>query len=255
MEKKKNTENVTLENASQNSLVSTEGFISEAIKSNVPAETLEKLFSLYERVKAEHAREAFVQAMSNFQGQCPVIKKIKSVLNKDGTTLRYKYAPIDAVIEQIRKPLSENGLSYTWNVVRSQNHMQVTCTLFHKLGHSMVSTFEIPIIESQFMTSPQSYATAQTYAKRYTLLNVLGIGTADEDTDATDTGKDKVAKSEKARIIHLLKALNQPTTTKELIQAVVQQLTQLELRESNFKEIIGRLEMIISQNHEDREIQ
>ena len=222
------------------------GFITQAIQSKLPVETMERLFALHKEVKAERAKEAFVVALSNFQGTVPVIKKTKKVLNKD-STLRYMYAPMDSVIEQIKKPLSGNGLSYNWDSTREEKHIKVICKLIHINGHSEKSTFDIPIVDSQFMTSPQSYATAQSYAKRYTLLNVLGIGTADEDTDATDSVKDEDVKSQKSKIIFALRRLKYKTETKDQIVKAVQDATKLKLEEKNYQEIINRLEIIINE--------
>ena len=221
-------------------------FILQAIKQNLPVEALEKLFSLYKEVKAEKAKEVFVVALTKFQKQCSIVKKTKDVLNRDGRTVRYQYAPIDSVVEQIRKPLAKNGLSYTWDSEREDQHIKVVCKLTHIGGHSEKSTFDIPIVESQYMSSPQTYATAQSYAKRYTLLNVLGIATADDDTDARDTDE-KDVKSEKAKIVFLLRGLDRPTDTKEQIVKSVKDLTQLKLEEKNFSEIISRLQVITSE--------
>src|SRR3990167_2104076 len=89
------------------------GFIQQAIEKGLPVETMEKLFALHKEVKADKAKEAFVMAMSEFQKEVPVIKKTKKVNGKDGK-LRYQYAPIAANVEQIKKPLAENNLSYSW---------------------------------------------------------------------------------------------------------------------------------------------
>lgn len=223
-------------------------FISQAIEQKLPVESMERLFTLYKEVKSEKAKEAFVLALAKFQAKCPVIKKTKKVLNKDGITLRYMYAPMDSVIEQIKKPLSANGFSYTWDSSRAEKHIKVVCKLTHIEGHSEQSTFDIPIVESQYMTSPQSYATAQSYAKRYTLLNVLGIGTADDDTDATDSDNNKSAKSQKAKIMLLLRGLGKPTETKKEIEQGVSKLAQLELTDKNYDEIISRLEILVAEN-------
>lgn len=229
--------------------VGIEGLIAQAIQNNSSVETLERLFDLRVKVNTEKAKEAFVEALGNFQREVPVIEKTKSVLNKDGRTMRYKYAPMDSVIGQIKKTLSDNGFSYNWDSKNLEKHIEVTCKLTHKLGHSETSTFAIPIVESQFMTSPQSYATAQSYAKRYTLLNVLGIGTADEDTDSTDTGKDKDAKSVKARIIFLLRQLGAEAKTKEELEKVVKEKVQLDLVEANFSDIVARLEVLVDEKN------
>ena len=221
-------------------------FISQAIEQKLPVEAMERLFNLYKEVKQEKAKEAFVLALAKFQEECPVIKKTKKVLNKDGKTIRYQYAPIDSVIEQIKKPLADNGLSYNWDSVREEKHIKVVCKLTHIQGHTETSTFDIPIVESQYMTSPQSYATAQSYAKRYTLLNVLGIATADEDNDAQDTD-DRDVKSQKARIVFLLRGLGYETDTKATIEKAVKKITQLELKPKNYQEIINRLEVETAQ--------
>ena len=222
------------------------GFIAQAIEKNLPVETMERLFTLHKEVKAEHAREEFVSALADFQAECPIIKKTKQVLNKDGRTVRYSYAPIDSVIEQIKKTLAGNGFSYNWDSAREEKHIKVICKLTHNAGHFETSTFDIPIVPSEFMSSPQSYATAQSYAKRYTLLNVLGIGTAEEDTDAQDTDN-KGAKSNKARIVFLLRGLGNKTETKQEIEKAVAKLTELTLEEKNYDEIVSRLEVITAE--------
>lgn len=233
---------------------SVESFISQALATNVSPETLERLFDLKERVDAERAKTAFVEAMAVFQSECPVIKKTKKVLNKDGQSVRYTYAPIDSIVEQIKKPLAKSGLSYTWNVENKPGVIKATCTITHKLGYSQSSDFEIPIDTEGYMTAPQKFASALTFAKRYTLCNALGISTGDEDTDAVDVGKEKTAKSDKSKIIFLLKTLGKPNESKEQIEKVVKELTQLDLVESNYHEIVNRLEVIVSENNEDREI-
>jgi len=222
-------------------------FIFKAIENSLPVETMERLFNLQREYKADRAREQFVQAMAKFQSEIPVIKKNKKVFNKDGRTIRYMYAPLDSVIEQIKKFLSGNGLSYNWNSSRQEKHIKVGCKLTHIGGHSEESTFDIPIVENEYMSSPQSYATAQSYAKRYTLLNVLGIGTAEEDTDATDSDNNAGAKNEKARIMFLVRRLGIKTDTKEQIETAVKTIAKLELKEENFGEIISRLEVSVNE--------
>lgn len=229
---------------------SVDAFIEKAIASNAPVETMERFFALRERALASQAKAEFVHALAQFQEECPVIKKTKAVMNKDGRSVRFKYAPIDSVIEQIKKPLSKAEFSYTWDVVFEDEHMKVTCKLTHVLGHFETSTFEIPIVQSEFMTKPQSYATAQTFAKRYTLLNVLGIATADEDTDATDSKKEAGALSQKSKIMFLLRELKQDTKDKKKIEEYVKKYTSLDLVDENFETIIERLENLVQENHE-----
>ena len=231
---------------------SVQALISQAINSNVPVETLERLFALREKVKAEQAQEAFVTALSQFQAKCPIIQKTKKVMNKDGVTVRYQYAPIDAIIASIRSVLAECGFSYTWDVKNTPGAITAICTVTHSLGHSQSSEFSIPIDTEGFMTAPQKVASALTFAKRYTLCNALGISTGDEDTDATDVGKDKSAKSDKSKIMFALRALGFDAVGQDkiVIQQKIKELTQLDLVEKNFSEIVGRLEVLVTEKNE-----
>lgn len=243
MAKKEKTKEIIVKE--QRSEVS--NFITQAIEKGLPVETMEKLFALQREWKADKAKEAFVLALAKFQGDVPVIHKTKKVLNKDGRTVRYMYAPMDSVIEQIKRPLADNGFSYTWDSTREEEHIKVVCKLTNIEGHSEKSTFDIPIEKNGFMSSPQSYATAQSYAKRYTLLNVLGIGTADEDTDATDSDNNATPKNPKAEIMLQLRGLGYKVATKEDVENAVDKAVGLTLEEKNYAEIIGRLEVLTSE--------
>lgn len=234
---------------------SVDSFISQAIEKGAPVEMMERLFALHKEVAAEHARTAYTEALASFQEECPIIEKTKNVMNKDGRTVRYSYAPIDSIVSQIRKPLASNKLAYTWNVSNKEGKMEVICKVTHILGHSETSTFEIPIDQEGYMTQPQKYASAQTFAKRYTLCNALGISTGEDDTDATDVEKEPVAKSDKAKIIFLLRTLGKVAITKEEIAGEVSKLTGLALEEKNYGEIVGRLEVIVQEKNSDATVE
>src|ERR1700710_2694941 len=92
---------------------SVDTFISQALAANAPVETLERLFALHKEVNAEKARAAFTDALATFQSEAPIIEKTKKVFSKEGK-LRYVFAPIDSIVEQIKKPLASNGFSYTF---------------------------------------------------------------------------------------------------------------------------------------------
>ncbi len=226
-----------------------ESFISQAIKEKASPETMERFFDLRVKVKAEIAKEQFNSALANFQRVCPVIKKTKKVMNKDGKTVRYMFAPLDSISAQIAEPISANNFSYGWDTKHLVDRMEVTCELTHVLGHSKTSTMEIPIDKDGFMTSPQKVASAVTFAKRNTLLNVTGITTADQDDDANTVGKEPTALLPKAKIIFLLKSINEKVDTKEEIQKAVEKHAKLDLEEKNFPDIIERLEAIVEENY------
>ena len=228
-----------------------EVLISQAITEKLPIETMEKLFALKERHDANVAKEAYVSAISTFQSNCPIIEKTKKVLNKDGRTVRYQYAPIDAIAEQIKKPLADNGLSYKWEVENKAGLISATAVVTHRLGHSEKSSFEVPIDTEGYMTAPQKYASALTFAKRYSLCNILGISTGEEDTDATDVDKEKDVKDVKAKIMFLLRSLGRSTADKDHIEKASKELAGLELEEKNYAEIVSRLEVLVKEKQEN----
>ena len=235
---------------------SVDTFITQALAANAPVETLERLFALHKDVQAERARQAFTEALALFQDACPIIKKTKKVMNKDGRTVRYVYAPINSIVEQIKKPLTINGFSYTFTVENTETMITATAKVTHKLGHFETSTFSIPIDKEGYMTAPQKIASALTFAKRYALCNALGISTGDEDTDATDIGKEPDVKSLKSKVIFLLRSLGESGKTAIEMSVEVERLTGLKLIDANLSTIVQKLEAkLIAKNHEEPTIQ
>ena len=168
-------------------------FISQAIAQNLPVETMERLFALRERVKAESAREAFIGAMAKFQSECPVIVKTKEVYTKSGGKA-YAYAPIESIVSQVKDALASNGFSYSTNMEMLETGVKVTIKVQHVLGHSELTEMTVPLgSKTAVMSDSQVVAAASTFAKRYAFLNAFGILTGDEDNDGAKVGNDEVA--------------------------------------------------------------
>lgn len=166
---------------------SVESFISQAIEKNLPIETMEKLFALMERAKESFAKSEYYRALAKFQSECPIIEKTKKVFEKNSTTkVRYSFAPIESIAKQIKNPLFENGLSYTFKTQNKEGAIVAIVKVTHVLGYSETSDFEVPIATNEFMSKQQHYASALTYAKRYALKDALGISTGDEDDDGKE---------------------------------------------------------------------
>lgn len=228
-------------------------FILKAIEMKAPVETMERLFNLQKEFKAEKAKEEFVRSMAEFQSICPIIKKTKKVLNKDGT-VRYMFAPLDSIVSQIQKPLAKCELSYRWNTKTEDKKITAICVVTHVLGHSESSDFSVDVDEGGFMTSPQKSASALTFTKRYSLCNALGISTGEEDDDSLSVAKEPEATSVKSKIIFLLKSLGKKATSKADIEKTVLALTGLDLKEANYIEIKSRLEVILQEHNEDKTV-
>lgn len=165
-----------------------ERLISQAIDKGVDPATMERLLAMREKLIAERARNAFFEALSRFQSECPIIKKRKTaVIKSDKGEFSYKYAPLDHIVKVVSPLLTRHGLSYTI-VTRvetdgSKTLLVAVCTVHHAMGHSEPSDFKVPVDQGARMNDMQKFASAQTYAKRYAFCNSLGILTGDGDDD------------------------------------------------------------------------
>lgn len=102
------------------------------------------------------------------------VKNREVTVRSDKGNYKFKYATFDAILDSIRKPLSDNGL---WFVQTLDGNQMVT-TLYHSSGQTLNS--RIPFVAGG--NKPQEVGSALTYAKRYGLCALLGIA-ADEDDD------------------------------------------------------------------------
>lgn len=179
--------------------LSIESFIHQAIISQAPVETMEKLLAMRRELKAEYAKEQFDKAMAKFQFECPVIRKTKDVKTNSGAHAYY-YAPLEVIVEQTRELLKNNGFSYSIETETIDQMVKSTCIAKHEAGHSERSSLEVPLgTQTPMMSKTQVFAAAITFAKRYAFCNIFGIMTGDEDTDAPK--KEKVDQEEVADII------------------------------------------------------
>lgn len=163
------------------------GLIRAAIDHGVPAESMEKLVNLYERLEDRKARAAFNVAFAKFKAGCPPIIKTATakIVGRSGSTFTYTYTPLDVLCRTVDPPLQKRGFAYSWDSsIDGGNLMNVVCSLVHRAGYSQSSRFSCPVESKAGMSEQQKYASALSYAKRQTLTSVLGIATTDDDSDA-----------------------------------------------------------------------
>lgn len=159
--------------------------LSVAIEKGLPVESLEKLLTMYEKIEDRKARNAFNEAMTDFQGECPIIEKKKEGGKTNSGQVAYKYASL-AMITKVTAPIMRQfGLSYKFDVEIANGRVKVTCIAKHEMGHSESSSMDISFAtKTGVMSNPQQEAATVTFAKRYALINAFGITTGDEDIDA-----------------------------------------------------------------------
>lgn len=159
-----------------------------AVEHKLPVETLERLQALHERVSDRAAATEFAHELAAFQEECPPITKTStaSIATKSGVRYSYTYADLDHIARTVRPLLGKRGFSYTWDSEVREKTLHCVCILRHVNGHAERANFAAPVESPAGMSEQQKHAAALTYARRQSLVQVLGLTTTEPDTDAAN---------------------------------------------------------------------
>ena len=111
--------------------------------------------------------------------------------------LKNKYADLGSVIQAARKPLADNGLSFTQSPAVTDGTVTVTTLLMHASGQWIESAITLPLDGGKGLSLAQSMGAIITYLRRYSLSAILGIY-ADEDNDGNQPAKPAAQKAPQA---------------------------------------------------------
>lgn len=98
---------------------------------------------------------------------------------KDGNNPHFKskYASMEAVVYACKATLPKHGLSYVQFPGMQGDYITVTTRLMHKSGEWMEGTLPMPVGKRD----AHSVGSAISYARRYSLMAVVGIAQEDDD--------------------------------------------------------------------------
>lgn len=102
---------------------------------------------------------------------------------KDSKNPHFKndYASLEAVIDTARPVLASHGLAFMQGLGEfAGNAMTVSTRIIHESGQWIESDFQMPVGKAD----PQGTASASTYARRYSLMGILGLPAVDDDAEA-----------------------------------------------------------------------
>jgi hypothetical protein len=124
---------------------------------------------------------ALYAALAKAQGAMSnPIKNREVSVKSDRGAYKFAYATLDAILDGIRKPLSENGLSMTQTLERTPEGMVMCLRLMHSNG-GMVCTC-MPLDQAK-VVKMQEMGSVITFARRYQVASFFGLA-AEEDDDA-----------------------------------------------------------------------
>jgi len=159
-----------------------------AIDKDVSVETIERLVALQERITDKRNAQEFANALASFQAGCPVIARTSKakITTRGGVTYSYTYADLDHIVRTIREPLRLHGLSFSWDSKTDEGNIHCQCLLRHVNGHKSSANFSCPTSSPSGMSDQQKVASALSFARRQSLVQVLGLTMTEPDTDAND---------------------------------------------------------------------
>lgn len=91
-----------------------------------------------------------------------------------------KYADMNSVVDAVREPFCNHGLSYSQFPVYEEGLAGVVTLLMHSSGEWLESKLLLPVTKKD----PQATGSAITYARRYALQSIAGIPSEDDDGNA-----------------------------------------------------------------------
>lgn len=152
-----------------------------ATEQGADVDKLEKLMALQERWEARIAEKAFFAALTEFQAECPDLRKTKPT--EFNGKVQYYYAPLGDIDRQIKGLLRKFSLTKRWEFQDKGEEIFVTCVVTHSGGHSERTTMMAKPDPSGSKNAIQARGSTIEYLKRYTLVGALGLTTADQDID------------------------------------------------------------------------
>lgn len=145
----------------------------------------EQLCALRERVDAKQAEKDFFASFVGLQRKCKRVQATKTVMNKDGVTPRFTFAPFEEIMEQVQPHLDEFNFGITFDTRFADGRITAICTLIHASGHARSNEFAVRIGNGPPGSSEsQADGSANSYAKRFALCNALNIVVEKAITDA-----------------------------------------------------------------------
>jgi transcriptional regulator NrdR family protein len=155
-----------------------DGLINAMASGNLSPDALEKMLDMQERILDRQAKVDFNEAFTKLKSELsPIVNNAKSHTNR--------YSTIDHIQKTISAPLSKNGFTIRWDATKTAESIEAECFISHVSGHEKsAKAFAVIESTSKATNASQAVAMATSYAKRYSLLNALGLTTTNEDNDA-----------------------------------------------------------------------
>lgn len=117
--------------------------------------------------------------------------------SKSNPFFKSKYADLGAVIEAVKTPFADNGLSYVQFPIEESGRIGIETILMHESGEWLSNSFTVQLTKQD----AQGAGSAITYCRRYGLQAVAGIPSEDDDGNAASKGASKLTIADLKKVI------------------------------------------------------
>lgn len=133
--------------------------------------------------------------------------------SKTNPFFKAKYADLKAVIEAIKTPFADNGLSYIQFPIEDNGRIGIETILMHSSGEWLSNSFTVQLSKQD----AQGAGSAITYCRRYGLQAVAGIPSEDDDGNAASKPKSNKTQSNKPELMSKTNLVKLRTMFNEII--------------------------------------
>lgn len=124
-----------------------------------------------------------MEALAKAQGAIKAPTKDKKVdFSANGRRIQYSYAGLADIIDAIKKPFADNGISFTQVMGFTEAGTFCLTTKLYDTTGKVFDSSTVPL-PNPVQMKPQDFASYLTYFKRYSLASLVGIE-SEEDDDA-----------------------------------------------------------------------
>jgi hypothetical protein len=103
-----------------------------------------------------------------------------AVKDANNPFFKSKYADLSAVVNAVKEPFANNGLSYVQFPIEENGRIGVETILMHSSGEWLSNKFTVNLSKQD----AQGAGSAITYCRRYALQAISGIPSEDDDGNA-----------------------------------------------------------------------
>ena len=140
--------------------------------------------------KSENISE-LAKALSKAQAEMSGAKK-----NSNNPFFTSKYADLKEVIECVKEPFANNGLSFVQFPISNDGFAGVETVIMHSSGEWISNEYMLKVSKND----PQGMGSAITYARRYALQAACGVPSEDDDAESAMGRSVKVKKAPEPKL-------------------------------------------------------